>query len=180
MTESDVMFLKDRNLLKHMETSKCKWRVMENGKMKGKKKKDYEKKVEKKMTKDMENERRLSQFLSIKREREREREREEKERQAIPQQKTIVVLPEGNVNFCAVGQCYRRRAQNTARQKFVWFYMKIGWSSTRSHSFCPPRCRTATSLPRGIPPSPELIPDVRCRRETQSASENVSTSRETD
>jgi len=117
---------------------------MENGKMKGKKKKDCEKKVEKKMTKDMENERRLSQFLSTKRE--RERERKEKERQAIPQQKTIVVLPEGNVNFCAVGQCYRRRAQSTARQKFVWFYMKIGWSSTRSHSFCP----RAAELP---PPS---------------------------
>ncbi|TGZ48859.1 hypothetical protein DBV15_08121 [Temnothorax longispinosus] len=77
-----------------------------------------------------------------------ERETEEKsERQAMPQQKTIVVPPEGNVNFCAVGQCYRRRAQSAARQNFVRFYMRIGWSSsTRDPSlYPPPRCRTATS-----------------------------------
>lgn len=52
----------------------------------------------------------------------------------MPQQKTIVIPPEGDVNFCAGGQCYRRRA----RLNFVRFYTRIGWSSTRSLSLPAP------------------------------------------
>lgn len=66
------------------------------------------------------------------------RKEEKSERQAMPQQKTIIVPLEGNVNFCAVGQCYRRRAWSAARQNFVRFYMRIGWSSTRSFSLPAP------------------------------------------
>lgn len=69
------------------------------------------------------------------------RKRKRREKQAMSQQKTIVIPPEGNVNFCTVGQCYRRRA----RQNFVQFYMRIGWSSTRF-----------LSLPARPPPPPAL------------------------
>lgn len=112
------------------------------------------------MTVNVEDERRISLppsplLLSLSRPR---REREKK--RAMPQQKTIVIPPEG-VNFCAVGQCYRRRAQSATRQNFVRFYMRIGWSSPQDPSlYPPPRCRIATSrASRGVP-SPGPAPDA--------------------
>lgn len=92
------------------------------------------------MTMDIEKTLRFSRStpsFSLRRERERETE-EKRERQAMPQQKTIVIPPEGDVNFCAGGQCYRRQARSGARLNFVRFYTRIGWSSTRSLSLPAP------------------------------------------
>lgn len=65
---------------------------------------------------------------------------------------------EDDVNFCAVGQCYRRRA----RQNFARFYTRIDWSSAREIPLLTHPCATLNCpLPRGAPSFiSETVPDV--------------------
>lgn len=81
--------------------------------------------------------------------REREKKTERKRETAVTKDNNCSAGDD--VNFCAVGQCYRRRLCD-ARQNFARFYTRIGWSSAREIPLLIRPCATLNCpLPRGAP-----------------------------